>query len=283
MDHFRIDPRRRGDEGASRRRGVTALPVVVLVLALVGGCSGAASESSRTTTSPTVTERPYSDKVDLSTLPAATTFGDIPAAPKDPKPHAETEGVVLRIKKDTAVYDEPRGNAFAKLPDTQFRSPTWVPIVAERGDWARVLLPSRPNRSTGWVRVGNPDVRKARSPYVVDVDVDGRELVLRKDGREIESWSVGVGAPDTRTPKGRTFILASIRETVSDFSPIILPLGTHSEAYTTYGGGPGTVALHGWPDRSVFGTASSDGCIRVPDDALRRLRSLPLGTMVQLH
>ena len=45
----------------------------------------------------------------------------------------------------------------------------------------------------------------------------------------------------------------------------------------------GTVALHGWPDSQVFGQASSDGCVRVPDDALQLLRNLPLGTTVMLR
>jgi lipoprotein-anchoring transpeptidase ErfK/SrfK len=61
---------------------------------------------------------------------------------------------------------------------------------------------------------------------------------------------------------------------------VILPLGTHSDTLDTYGGGPGTVALHTWPDASVFGTAASHGCIRVPPDALDQLTQVPLGTLV---
>ena len=62
-----------------------------------------------------------------------------------------------------------------------------------------------------------------------------------------------------------------------------LPLGTHSETFNSYGGGPGTVALHGWPDPAVFGRADSDGCVRVPTDALHLLSTLPLGTLVVLR
>ncbi|WP_246195880.1 L,D-transpeptidase [Halopolyspora algeriensis] len=216
----------------------------------------------------------------MSTLPEATTFGTTPEAPSDSAPQRKTEGVVLHVKQEVPVYDAPEGSAIARLPATQFKSPSWLPIIAERGDWARILLPSRPNGSTGWVRSGTAKVEKAYTPYVVTVDVEQRRVVVRKNDREVGSWTVGVGSPGTRTPKGRTFILASIRETVTDFSPIILPLGTHSETLTTYGGGPGTVAFHGWPDPSVFGTASSDGCVRVPSDALHLLKSLPLGTLV---
>jgi lipoprotein-anchoring transpeptidase ErfK/SrfK len=64
------------------------------------------------------------------------------------------------------------------------------------------------------------------------------------------------------------------------FSPLILPVGAHSDTLDSYGGGPGTVAFHGWPSKSVFGQAVTHGCVRVPADALKRLSKIPLGTPV---
>ncbi|MEV5537486.1 L,D-transpeptidase [Saccharopolyspora shandongensis] len=254
-----------------RARVATAATLGALCLGLAG-CSGASPIEPATAMA----------RADLGMEAASTTFADFPKAPLDPAPNAETEGVVLRVKQDVAVHVAPGGPVFAKLPATQLENPTWVPVIAERGPWLQVLLPSRPNGSTGWVRTGG-EVERARSPYVVDVDIDARRLVVRKDGAPIGEWTVGVGAPNTQTPRGRTFIMAAIEETVTHFSPIILPLGTHSETFSTYGGGPGTVALHGWPDPSVFGQAGSDGCVRVPDDALRLLMTLPLGAIVHLR
>jgi len=89
-----------------------------------------------------------------------------------------------------------------------------------------------------------------------------------------------VGARDPDTPTGRTFLLGSIVDTGQSYSPLILPLGSHSDTLDSYGGGPGTVVLHGWPDASVFGNAISHGCVRVPADALGQLRQVPLGTLV---
>ena len=66
------------------------------------------------------------------------------------------------------------------------------------------------------------------------------------------------------------------------YSPLILPLGAHSDTLTTYGGGPGTVGLHGWPDPAVFGHAVSHGCVRVPAAALRALSRIPLGSPVMI-
>ncbi|MGW1681675.1 L,D-transpeptidase [Saccharopolyspora sp. NPDC002376] len=256
----------------ARRRIQLGAALGALCVAL-SGCGTAPAAQS---------ERQVMARADLGMQAPSSTFTEFPTAPKDPAPDRETSGVVLHVKQDIALHHDPDGAVFAKLPASQLENPTWVPIIAERGPWAQVLLPSRPNGTTGWIRTDGP-VERARTPYVVDVDIDGRRLVVRKDGAPIGEWVVGVGATKSPTPRGRTYIMAAIEETVTKFSPIILPLGTHSNTYSTYGGGPGTVALHGWPDSSVFGQASSDGCIRVPADALHLLTTLPLGTLVHLR
>ena len=77
-------------------------------------------------------------------------------------------------------------------------------------------------------------------------------------------------------------MLASLAPARPAYSPLILPLGTHSGTLTAFGGGPGTVALHGWPDLAVFGHAVSHGCVRVPAAALRVLSRVPLGSLVMI-
>lgn len=272
---------------ASTLRGGTARAVVPL-LAAAALLTGCASTGAHQPPAPLPAPDPPAAPAAAhqasgapAQLPEATTFATIPGAPVDTDRTRPSDGVVLNVKRETTVHTGPGGAPFARLPASELHGPTWVPVVEHRGDWARVLLPSRPNGSTGWVRTGDEDaVSEAATPYEVDVDVPARRLVVRENGAEVGSWTVGVGARRTPTPRGRTFVMASIRETVTHFSPVILPLGAHSETLNTYGGGPGTVALHGWPDPGVFGTASSDGCVRVPDDALRVLQQLPLGTLV---
>jgi lipoprotein-anchoring transpeptidase ErfK/SrfK len=278
MELHRTTPGR--NSGRVRHSRVkTPVALGVLLLAFASGCGHEVPEAPAAPRS----QAPLA-RAEIGQLAEATTFGDLPAAPADPAPATATAGVVANVKQDQAVYDAPDGRAFARLPAVQLHNPTWVPVIAERGEWIQVLLPSRPNRSTGWLRLGDPaKVTRARTPYIVDVDVDARRLTVSENGREVGAWTVGVGSADTPTPRGRTFIMASIEETVTRFSPIILPLGVHSETLNTYGGGPGTVALHGWPDSRVFGRASSDGCVRVPEAALRLLTSLPLGTLVLLR
>lgn len=216
-------------------------------------------------------------EVDLSKLVASTTKTKLPRAPIDPDPTATTDGAVVHPRRVLPVYAEPGRRPFAKIPPKQMND-TWLPVVDRRKGWTRVLLPSRPNGSIGWVRTAQ--LVERQTPYVVRVHVGSRRMVLVRDGETVGEWSIAVGKPGTPTPVGRTFLLGSVIDENQDFSPLILPLGTHSNTLDTFGGGPGTVAFHGWPNAAVFGKAISHGCIRVPADALDQLSQVPLGTLV---
>jgi hypothetical protein len=187
---------------------------------------------------------------------------------------------VLHPTARQVIYARPGGPAVASLPVTELRNPTWAPVVQLQRGWDRVLLPSRPNRSTGWIYTGDGGVRTAYSPYQVEVDLATYRLTVIQSGRTLGSWTVAEGAAATPTPTGRTFLLASLAPEHPTYSPLILPVGLHSDTLSTFGGGPGTVGLHGWPDRAVFGHAVSHGCVRVPAAALRILSRVPLGSSV---
>jgi lipoprotein-anchoring transpeptidase ErfK/SrfK len=167
----------------------------------------------------------------------------------------------------------------AVLPVTELGSPTWVPVVQSVPGWDRILLPTRPDRSTGWVYLSN-GLQTAWTAYRVEISLASYRLTVTDEGRSLGTWTVAIGATGTPTPAGRTFILASVSPVHPTYSPLILPLGTHSDTLDTFGGGPGTVGLHGWPDPSVFGHPVSHGCVRVPAAALRVLSRVPLGSAV---
>ncbi|MBA9002938.1 L,D-transpeptidase [Thermomonospora cellulosilytica] len=235
---------------------------------VVAGCGGGGGPAARPSAGP-----------DLTRLPQATTFTTLRGLPQDPAPQAETDGTVVHPATPVEVAARPGGPAVAALPDRQLDGPTWVPVVAARAGWLQVLLPSRPNGVTGWVR-DDGRLTVARTSHLVRVDLARRRLTLWESGRRTGAWTVAVGAARTPTPKGRTFLLALLKPARPTFSPLIVPVGTHSETLETFGGGPGTVAFHGWRDASVFGKAVTHGCIRVPGDALTRLSRIPLGTLV---
>jgi lipoprotein-anchoring transpeptidase ErfK/SrfK len=226
---------------------------------------------------------------ELARLPRATTYARIPAAPSDVAPFTVTSGLVAHPLAQQVVYVAPGKKAVAVLPTAELGGPTWVPVVQTTPGWERVLLPSRPNHATGWIYTGagTPGAGSAgsrletrRSSYIVRVNLGSRQLSVYDGGTLRGTWTVAVGTEATPTPTGRTFLLASLEPPHPTYSPLILPLGTHSSTLETYGGGPGTVGLHGWPDPSVFGHAVSHGCVRVPAPALRVLSEVPLGSLV---
>ncbi|GLZ28200.1 hypothetical protein Lesp02_03900 [Lentzea sp. NBRC 105346] len=223
------------------------------------------------------------DAADLGALTEATTFTTVSGAPRDPAPAADPSGGVVHPTVKVAAYASPGGPAVAAIPVKQLgTSDTWLPVVGEQPGWIQVLLPARPNNSTAWLAMTDA-LTLARTPYQIKVDRAAFRLTLMRDGQQVAQWTVGIGKPSAITPPGRTFILASIKDQQQSWSPVVLPLGAHSDTHLTYGGGPGTVAVHTWPT-DVYGQASSDGCIRVPPDALNLLSTeVPLGTPVLIR
>lgn len=265
-------------------------PITAPTSAVTGAGTGASAAADITP----VAARPVS-ATQLATLPPATTWGVTPAAPHDPHPSAVPTGELLSPSTTVAVYAWPGGPPVAALPahqpdaNHQPVGSTVSPVIATVPGWAQIMLPSKPNGSVGWVSTDTATIRLSTSPYLVEVDRAHYTLTLLRHGARIARWTVGDGillpqhgVTQSVTPAGRTYILADIQIVHPTYSPVIMPLGTHSPIWDTYGGGPATVGIHTWtPDPSVYGTPSSHGCIRVPASALQILSTtVPVGTPV---
>ena len=246
---------------------------------------------------PPVPPQPVS-AAQLATLPAATTWGVVTGAPADPTPDQAPSGELVSPDATVPVYASPGGPAIASLPAQQLDGnhqpvgQTSVPVITTQRGWAQVLLPSKPNSSTGWIFTDDPHVSESVTPWLIRVDREHFTLTLERSGAQVGQWTVGVGMLQARdgqtqsvTPAGRTFVIADIKIVHPTYSPIILPLGVHSPIYDEFGGGPATVGLHTWtPSSAVYGQASSNGCIRVPADALAVLSTqVPIGTPVLIR
>lgn len=267
----------RGDSVTTRLAFVlTGVLIVALGLVTV---LVVASSSGTVTGRPTAqtTDAKHHPKAASSRLIESSTHTTVDGAKADPAPQQATDGTVVHPMRMVKIHAAPGGKPIAKIGPKQLGD-TWLPVIGERGHWVQVLLPSRPNGSTGWLR--DTHLESKYTPYLIRVHLSSMRLELFFEGREINSWTIGIGQSDTPTPTGRTFILGSIVDPNQTYSPIILPLGAHSDTLDSFGGGPGTVAIHTWPTTDVLGTASSNGCIRVPQEALNQLTRVPLGTLV---
>jgi lipoprotein-anchoring transpeptidase ErfK/SrfK len=214
--------------------------------------------------------------VDLSsTEPAA------PSAPEEP-------GVLVAeaARARVAVFR----NRAADRPWTSLRqagpfgTPPVFLVEESRGDWLRVLLPMEPNESEGWIKSRDVDIY--RNDFRIDVDLGNRRLTAYRGDRVLMREAVGVGTASTPTPTGRFFttVLVKPDDPSGPYGPYAWGLSAYSEVLDTFAGGDGQVAIHGTNSPWAVGEAVSHGCVRVNNDAIRRLaRLLPLGTPVEIH
>ena len=156
----------------------------------------------------------------------------------------------------------------------------------------KVLLPIRPNGSTGWV---NPaQVTVLAHQYKVVVELNNHRITVTNGDQVIMQTKIGVGRATTPTPGGRYYIKELIRPCYSDgkggkcvqsddgpYGPYAYGLSGFSPVLTDYRGGRGEIGIHGTNEPEKIGTDVSKGCIRMNNDEIRKLaKILPLGTPV---
>lgn len=216
-------------------------------------------------------------------------------APVDRRPvwagHEATRGgerhLAARAHGDLDVYFFPdQADPFLTLPSTTILgTPTVLSVVGEPHDgWVEVMLPVRPNGTTGWVRADRVWL------YVVDgqivVDLSDKRLWYYVDGVEVLSTEIGVGSRHNQTPIGEFFVTdnVTLANPNSPWGPHALGLSARSETIVSYNGGDGIIGIHGTNNPGSIGGNISLGCIRLPNDMITILHEMvPLGTRVQVR
>lgn len=176
-----------------------------------------------------------------------------------------------------AVRSAPRPHA-ARIRTVSASRPltggqTALPVVGHATStnglhWLRVMLPGRPNSSTGWiVRSGTA---QTRTSWQLVVRTSSRRVLVYRHGRLVRSFTAIVGKPSTPTPRGRFFVEESIRMLPgSAGGPFALALSARSNVLQEFEGGPGQIAMHGLENLGgTLGTAVSHGCIRLGNDTI---------------
>lgn len=156
-----------------------------------------------------------------------------------------------------------------------------MPILGRKTDsrgrrWLRVRLPGRalgqkaPPR-IGWIAASN--AMQSNTVWRLQIDISARELKTFRNGKQIRSNKVIVGAPATPTPLGEFFVEENIRLPSSAAgAPFALALSARSRVFQEFEGGPGQVAIHGVNNiGGELGTAVSHGCIRATTAAVTTL------------
>ena len=150
-------------------------------------------------------------------------------------------------------------------------------------NWLQIRIPKRPNGQTGWVPETALGPFHLVRTYLV---VDRRQLraTLYKSGRPVWRSRIGIGTTSSPTPAGRYWIRERIK--LPDPDGIYGPVAFGTSAYSRLSDWPrgGVVGIHGTNQPDLIPGRPSHGCIRVPNDAIRRLAGLmPIGTPVQIR
>lgn len=231
------------------------------------GCSGPSVFASRRTYVAGMTR---STKAFLA-LAAIAAFGSSAHGASAATVPATTETVTLLTNATVHTYPGNSAPVIAKVADTRplTGNPTVLPVVgtadANGKPWVRVLLPQRPDSSTGWIPVGG--TRVGHTPWHVVVVRAQRRAYLYRAGKLDRTFTVIVGKPSTPTPAGQFFVAEVVHEGIgATTGPYALATSAYSNVLQEFDGGPGQVALHGVTGLAgALGTAASHGCVRFAD------------------
>jgi lipoprotein-anchoring transpeptidase ErfK/SrfK len=271
-DPPRIETRRR----QRRRRALLGVVVVAVVAgATFGALSGGGGGSSPS--------RHAAAKTPATAVARAT------AGVLSSDVHVDVAPAPLRVAwtrgGDVPIYGEPNPSAkpLRSLSSrTTYQQVRTLLAFDQVGDWLHVYLPTKPNNTTAWVKANDVNV-SVPLDYAIKVSLADHKVTLLHNGAvEFES-AVVIGAKDTPTPTGIFYITDPVdlhSNPNAGYGVFAIGLSGHSNVLDEFGGGDGQIALHGTNTPGDVGRDLSHGCVRMPNDAIMRLSTLPLGTPV---
>jgi lipoprotein-anchoring transpeptidase ErfK/SrfK len=159
----------------------------------------------------------------------------------------------------------------ARRPITGER--TTLPVIGRaRGSdgigWLKVMLPGRPNGSSGWI--AQQGTRTLVTGWRLVVSLAARRVTVYRHGRVLRRFRAVVGKPSTPTPTGSFFVEETLQMPTGDpGGPFALALSARSDALQEFDGGPGQIALHGRDELGgTLGAAESHGCVRLATQSI---------------
>src|SRR2546426_364198 len=117
------------------------------------------------------------------------------------------------------------------------------------------------------------------------VDLSEKRVTLYRAGKRVLSTTAAIGAPATPTPTGRFYVNQRLIpfDSGGPFGPGAVGVSAFSNVLTGWTQG-GPIAIHGTNAPWSIGKAVSNGCVRIPNETLRRVFSEALaGTPVLIR
>jgi lipoprotein-anchoring transpeptidase ErfK/SrfK len=204
-------------------------------------------------------------------------------APAKPPP----EHVIARVHQAIPILATPAGSRLATLGSrTAFGSVRVLSVVRRSGRWLRVTTADLPAGTDGWVDAKTPGLTFTRTPLEITIELGPRTLELRRDGRVLRRFTVGIGSPSSPTPTGRFTVTDELSGPAYNaaYGCCILALSARQTHLPPGWSGGDRIAIHGTNAPATIGNALSSGCVHAADADLRYLMSrVPLGTPVTIR
>jgi hypothetical protein len=230
------------------------------------------------------------DRPTLASENVAPDFGQATVAerpaPKNLDKAVDLSWVATAEVEELGVYHQRTDDR----PSLTMQNPTKVggPLVFlaryETDAWVNVLLPVRPNGTTGWVR--KDDVSMSYHQYRIEVTLDEFSLEVYHANKSIYEATIGVARDNAPTPGGLYYLTELIvpLEANSPYGAFAYGLSGFSETFESFNGGPGQLGIHGTNEPASIGKAVSSGCVRLTNEDITHLAGiLPLGTPVDIR
>jgi lipoprotein-anchoring transpeptidase ErfK/SrfK len=256
----------------------TALAAALTALTLVlAGCSG--SEG------PTLSAKKEVRNTATTVAGTATTGAASLPSGYSRVAQAKVPMVKVYVTPDTkAAPSHEFENPWFVNGDSRYPVQTVFLVEEQRGEWLKVLLPIRPNGSSGWIKA--TDVNLAPNPFRIEVDLSDHKLEVYNGDKLFLEDTVAIGAPETPTPIGRFYIRVLLQPPDQNtvYGAYAYGLSSHSETLNEFNGGDAEVGIHGNNDTSALGKSVSHGCIRMDNAKITQLaKTLMLGTPVNVR
>jgi lipoprotein-anchoring transpeptidase ErfK/SrfK len=205
-----------------------------------------------------------------------------------PPPPAPAVTATLKVPEITAYQDAVEtAPVVTKLSNrTEYNVPRTFLVTDQnsRPGWLNVLLPIRPNGSSGWIKAS--DVTLGRSDYEIKIELAAHKLTLLKLGQPVLESGVVIGTDKTPTPPGKFYVTDPLdlhNNSNAGYGVFALGISGYSDVLTSFKGGPGQLAVHGTNNPDQIGQNISNGCVRVPNDIIEQIAAqAPLGTPVTI-
>ena len=278
-----------------RLRPIAAVAIALALTLGVSSCSSKKDESQREAaaeeTTTTTIATPYQTTYATAKGTKLTVLAELPKTVAT-SPTSSTSSTsstttpkvapIPRVGLNEAGVKE-TADGYEFTNPTYNKNPLVVEVLENQGDWMKVLIVARPNHTAGWIKAD--DVTIASTDYRMELDLSTYHLKVFKGPDLFVETDVAIGKDATPTPTGHFYVTEKIKNQSEKgvYGAWILPTNGYSEVLDLFDNGLPQIAFHGTNQPELIGSKASNGCVRIPNDAVTKIaNAIPAGTPIDI-